>query len=52
MQVVELAVRVRPTRRFVDSATFVQSVEAGVSVSLQHALELGQVRLRMDALAV
>lgn len=29
-----------------------QGVEAGVSISLQHAREVGQVALRVDALAV
>jgi hypothetical protein len=52
VQVVELAARVRPTCRFVDAASVAQGVEAGVSVSLMHALELSEVRLWMDTFSV
>ena len=52
MQVVELAPRVRPAGRFLNRAVLVEGVEAGVGIGLQHAVEVGQVRLRMDALAV
>lgn len=52
VQAVELAARVRPPYCFFHTTTFVQGAQAGVCVSLQYALELGQVRLRMDALAV
>jgi hypothetical protein len=52
VQVVELSTRVRPTCRFVDAAALVQGVEAGISICLQRALEAGQMRLWMDALAI
>ncbi len=51
-QVVEFSPRVRPASRFADRAIVEQGVEASVGVGLPHAFELGQVRLRMDALAV
>ena len=48
----EFSPRVRPAGDFLNRAAFEQGVEAGLGIGLQHALELGQVRLWMDALAV
>ena len=42
----------RPARRFADRAVVEQGVESRVCVGWQHAFEVGQVWLRMDALAV
>ena len=51
-QVEELAPDVRHAWRFLNRTAFVKLVEASEGVGLQDALELGQMPLRMFALAV
>ena len=50
MQVEELAANMRPTGRFLHSATVVQMVEASIGIGLQGAREVCQVPVRMLAL--
>ena len=52
MQVVEFAPCMSPAGGFQDRAALVEHIEAGVSIGLKHALEVGQVGLRVNALAV
>ena len=52
MDLVELTPRVRPACGFDDGSIFVELLEAGIGVGLEHALVEFQVLLRMFALAV
>ncbi|VVE58437.1 hypothetical protein PHO31112_05319 [Pandoraea horticolens] len=52
MQVVELAPRMRPARSFDDIAALANLLVAAIGIGLKRAFELGQVLLRMLALAV
>ena len=52
MDIEELAADMRPARRFNDPTGLEQSVEAGVSVGVQHAGEACKVSPRVLALAI
>jgi hypothetical protein len=47
LQVKEFAADMCPTRRFLDATTFVDPVEAGITIGLQRPMKIAQVLLWM-----
>ena len=52
LQIEELAPHMRPARRLLDAAIFVELIESGVGIGLQRAAKLLQMPLGMFALAI
>jgi hypothetical protein len=51
-KIVKLSPYVRPARRFLNTACCVDLIKAGVTIRLQYAGKVAQVKLRMFALAI
>jgi len=52
LEIVILSSHVRPARRFLNAACFIDLIKASAAIHLQSAGKVPQVRLRMFALAI
>jgi hypothetical protein len=52
LEIVKLPPHVRPARRFLNAACCIDLIKAGVTIGLQCAGKVAQVRLRVLALAI